>query len=295
MNDPSFKNSFDAANPGLMDKLKALVAANSSINSNNFDINSNAQNKAALLPSPEDLAQNIDAAYNLLNSNKEFNKATALDLLNGGSMDPKELINLSKDNLLATPANSRFDADILALNTIQSGIDNPSQTAKETVKELLNQSPMATPVKNALSSMMSKIDALALASSVINAAVSDSSFINNMVDYDLANGLELSPLEMKNALLNALQGDEKVVSVITEALLNADAIDESEASTILIDILEINKNNKEIVANASSEGSNNDKLLKIFSSASPITMGENAEDAARKSINSSSDKEIADA
>jgi len=154
---------------------------------------------------------------------------------------------------------------------------------------------MATPVKNALSSMMSKIDALALASSVINAAVSDSSFINNMVDYDLANGLELSPLEMKNALLNALQGDEKVVSVITEALLNADAIDESEASTILIDILEINKNNKEIVANASSEGSNNDKLLKIFSSASPITMGENAEDAARKSINSSSDKEIADA
>jgi len=93
MNDPSFKNSFDAANPGLMDKLKSLVAANSSINSNNFDINSNAQNKAALLPSPEDLAQNIDAAYNLLNSNKEFNKATALDLLNGGSMDPKELIN----------------------------------------------------------------------------------------------------------------------------------------------------------------------------------------------------------
>jgi len=154
---------------------------------------------------------------------------------------------------------------------------------------------MATPIKNALSSMMYKIDALALASSLINAAVSDSSFINNMVDYDLANGLELSPLEMRNALLNALQGDEKVVSVITEALLNADAIDESEASTILIDILEINKNNKEIVANASSEGSNNDKLLKIFSSASPITMGENAEDAARKSINSSSDKEIADA
>jgi len=299
MEDPSFKNSFDAANPGLMDKLKALVSANASNSSNNntdgTDSNNNAENKAALLPSPEDLAKNIDAAFNLLNSNNQMNAATALDLLNGGSMDPKELISLSKDKLLETSADRRFDADNMALKSIQSGIDNPSQTSKETAIKLITQDPMASPVKDALNSLMAKIDALSLATGVINAAVSDSSFIDNMVDSDLANGLVLSPEEMRNALLNCLDGNEKVVSAITEALLGADAIDESEASAIVADILTVNKNDKEIVANASAEGSFNDKLEKIFSSASPISMAEGAENAARTSVNAASDEEIANA
>jgi len=94
MQDPSFKNSFDSANPGLLAKLKAMVADSTSngLNGSENDNSNNSSNKAALLPSPEDLATNIDDGKNLLDSNEALNNATALDLLSGGSLDPKEFI-----------------------------------------------------------------------------------------------------------------------------------------------------------------------------------------------------------
>jgi len=305
MEDPSFRNSFESANPGLMDKLKALVAegmADAAKNgvlgdsSSSNDSSDNEGSKAALLPSPEDLAANIDDAKSILDSNSALNSASALDLLNSGSLDPKEFISLSKDKLEETPPSEQFDADKQAVETIHEGMNNSNLTAKDTAIALITQDPMAVPVLEALQELLDKIDNLELATGIINAAVSDSAFVDNIVDSDLAKGLTLSTEEMRAAMLNAVKGgDEVVLQVVTEALLGADAIDEDEAAKIVSDILETNKNDNEIITNVSKEGSFNDKLENAFGSSSDVSLGVLSEGSAIQAINTASEQQIADA
>jgi len=204
---------------------------------------------------------------------------------------------MSKDNLEKISPSEMFDADKNALKTIIDGLNNPNQTDKDTAIGLITQDPMATPVREALDSMMGKIDNLDLAKSIINAVASDESFIDNMVDYDLAaNGITLSSAEMRAALLNALKsGNKDVLSVVTEAMLATDAIDEDEAAVIIAEILELNENDPEIVANVSKEGSNVDKLEEAFNSASPPNIGENTEASTINAINTATDQQIEDA
>lgn len=308
MEDPSFKNSFDAANPGLMEKLKALVSAMTGGAGGAGDAGgaggaggadgaggagSDAENKAALLPSPDDLAKNMDEANALKDANGALNAATALDLLNGGGMDPAEFIELSKDNL--EEKNSGFDSDKQAIATIDDAANNPNITAKDTAIALITQSPMAVPVKDALDEMMAKIDNLTVATSMIAAAASDPAFIDNMVDADLAKGLSLSPEEMKNAMNAAYDANDKAASAIMDALVSAGAVSEKDAADIVTDMLANNKDNPEILAALGEEGSNTDKLESSFDASSPPQMGSISQNAAHSSIASATDEQIANA
>jgi len=294
MEDPAFKKAFDSANPGLMDKLKAMVASTKAAQGGKSGLDADSmadEAMKALLPSAGDLAKNIDTVKDCLGANDDLNKAVAKAGLELGSVDPKALLDAVSKMMGEVDADSKTAAD----KSTEDILNKEGETAMNKALDMLKQDPMSKVVEDALKALQAGNSAMDLATATLKGALTDPKLTDALVNSLLAGEVEMSADDMRKALKAGLMGNDGAKSAVCSGMSGAGAVTEAAAENINKGIATDNAGKADVEGALKKDGSQLDKLNAALGVKPKPAMGDDAVKEGGLAIDAATDEQIMNA
>jgi len=276
MNNPAFASAFSKANQDLMNKINALK-----------------NNSNEVILSKDELLKNIDNIKKFNDANIDSKKLLALDLLNKGNLDPKQLIDAIRNGILDEKSKSSTKDEIL--EKLLDEYNNIKLSDKEKSINTLSKEKLHKIEEDAISNLLNSINNQKLIDSFSN-ILSTNPEINEKFNKMLKElDIKLTPEEIKQKLLEILKNG---TNDSTLALLDSLVIKKMIEDTVSDKINDMIRNDPKNVDNNSIQLIIDEKIDSLDKLKKILNVKPNINDDVKKMladlINTLGDSELQD-